>query len=111
MKVCITGYGSIGGFHRDAMLKIEGVQFDSVVGRLVEPTRDFAKSCSAPFSTTNLQEALGRPGLDAVLIASPSQVHYDQAKAALQAGKHVLVEIPLALSYRQAEELCHLGNS
>lgn len=111
MKLCMIGYGSIGGFHRDAMLKMEGVEFDSVVGRLLEPAREFARTCGAAFAITNVHEALRRPELDAVLITSPSQVHYEQAKAALKAGKHVLVEIPLALSYEQAEELCHLAES
>ncbi len=110
MRFCITGYGSIAGVHRDALQQQEGVEIDSVVGRLIEPTREFAASCGAPLATLDLGEALARPRVDAVLITSPSQVHYDQARAALEADKHVLLEIPMALSYVEAAALCDLAD-
>ena len=110
MRFCISGYGSIAGFHRDALLAMDGIEIDSVVGRVIEPAREFAKSCGAPLATLSLEEALARPGLDAVLITSPSQVHYEQAAAALRAGKHVLLEIPMALTYAEAERLCDLAD-
>ena len=110
MRFCITGYGSIASVHRDALLQMEGVEIDSIVGRLIEPTREFAASCGAPLATLDLAEAVARPGVDAVLITSPSQVHYEQAKVALNAGKHVLLEIPMALTYAEAEELCDLAD-
>ena len=111
MRFCITGYGSIAAVHRDALLPMEGVAIDSVVGRLIEPTREFADGCGAPLATLDLGEALARPGVDAVLITSPSQVHYAQARAALEADKHVLLEIPMALSYAEAAALCDLADA
>ena len=111
MRFCITGYGSIAAVHRDALLPMAGVEIDSVVGRLIEPTREFADSCGAPLATLDLAEALARPGVDAVLITSPSQVHYAQARAALEADKHVLLEIPMALSYAEAAALCDLADA
>ena len=110
MKFCIVGYGSIAGFHRDALLPMEDVEVDSVVGRLIEPSREFADSCDAPLATLDLEEALDRPGLDAVLITSPSQVHFEQAKAALNHNKHVLLEIPMALNLEEAKELAELAD-
>ena len=110
MKFCMVGYGSIAGFHRDALLNMDGVSIDSVVGRLLEPTQEFAKSCGAPLATLNLEDALDRPSLDAVLITSPSQVHHDQATTALNAGKHVLLEIPLGLSLAEATALANLAD-
>ncbi len=106
----MVGYGSIAGFHRDALLQMDGVSIDSVVGRLLEPTRDFAESCGASLATLDLEEALGRPGLDAVLITSPSQVHHEQTTAALNAGKHVLLEIPMGLSLAEATALADLAD-
>ena len=106
----MVGYGSIAGFHRDALLEMDDVSIDSVVGRLLEPTQEFAKSCGAPLATLNLEDALDRPGLDAVLITSPSQVHHDQATTALNAGKHVLLEIPLGL-FSQCSSLRFLAIS
>ena len=111
MRFCITGYGSIAAVHRDALLQLAGVEIDSVVGRLIEPTREFAASCGAPLATLDLGEALARPRVDAVLITSPSQVHYEQTRAALEADKHVLLEIPMALSYAEAAALCDLADA
>ena len=105
MRLCISGYGSIARFHRDALLGMDGVEIDSVVGRVAQPTRGFAKSCGASLATLDLQEALAQPGLDAVLIASPSQVHHEQARAALEAGKHTMVEKPLCIRFDHLREL------
>lgn len=110
MKFCMVGYGSIAGFHRDALMQMDGVTIDSVMGRLPEPTREFADSCGASLATLDLQEALDRPGLDAVLITSPSQAHYEQATMALNAGKHVLLEIPMGLSLAEATALADLAD-
>ena len=110
MKFCITGYGSIAGFHRDALLAMDDAEIDSIVGRVIEPTREFAEACGAPLATLDLDEALNRPGLDAVLITSPSQVHVAQATAALEAGKHVLLEIPMSIGLAEGEALCDLAD-
>lgn len=110
MKFCMVGYGSIAGFHRDALMQMDGVSIDSVMGRLPEPTQQFAESCGASLATIDLQEALDRPGLDAVLITSPSQAHYEQTVAALNAGKHVLLEIPMGLSVAEATAIADLAD-
>jgi predicted dehydrogenase len=55
--------------------------------------------------TTDLRDLLADPSVDAVAIATPVSTHHSLAMAALQAGKHVLVEKPLALTSAQAEEL------
>lgn len=54
---------------------------------------------------------LADPGIDGVSIASPAELHFAQAKAALEAGKHVFVEKPLALDVGEAEQLCELAES
>ena len=107
----MVGYGGIAEFHREALQVIEGVNIGAVVGRRIEPTEAFAKSCGAELATVDLTEALARPEIDALLVASPSQVHYEQAKAGLLAGKHVLLEIPMALSLAESEELCDLADA
>ena len=111
MRFCIAGYGGIAQFHRDALLEIDGVEIGAVVGRRTEPTESFAESCGADLATLNLEEALSRPDIDALVVASPSQVHYEQTKATLLAGKHVLLEIPMALGLVEAEELCELADA
>ncbi len=111
MRFCVAGHGGIAEFHRDALQGIDGVDIGAVVGRRIEPTEAFAESCGADLATVDLAEALARPEIDALLVASPSQVHYEQAKAALLAAKHVLLEIPMALSLAEAEELCELADA
>lgn len=59
--------------------------------------------------TTTLPEDIFRSDVDAVVIATPVQTHYQLAKEALLYGKHVLVEKPLTTSVAQAEELVTLA--
>ena len=56
--------------------------------------------------TSDAEEALADPGLDAVVVAAPTSAHYRLTRAALLAGKHVLVEKPITTSSREAEDLC-----
>lgn len=110
MKICMVGYGSIARSHMQALNELGGVTYDSVVGRLLEPSQEFAQEWGFTHATTDLDEALARPGLDAVIICSPSDAHAAQAEAALKAGKHVLVEIPLATNLADAERVNKLAH-
>lgn len=62
-------------------------------------------------TTTSLDEILSDPGIDAVAIATPVPTHHPLALRALEAGKHVFVEKPLALSAQQAEEMAARAQS
>lgn len=68
-----------------------------------------AKRYPAVHSTTCFSELLGDPELEAVAIATPVSTHYPLALAALQAGKHVFIEKPLAASTEEARELLHVA--
>jgi 2-hydroxy-4-carboxymuconate semialdehyde hemiacetal dehydrogenase len=109
LKVSLVGYGSIAASHARALIEISGVQFDSVVGRRPEATEAFAREWGFAHWTLSLEEALARPGLDAVVICSPSEQHAEQAERSLIAGKHVLVEIPLAMNLADAERVTRLA--
>ncbi len=108
MNICLIGYGSIAGCHV-AALRGEPVTFHTVVGRLPEPTADFAQEHGFQHHTTDLDEALASPEIDAVLVTSPTDLHFEHAEKALLAGKHVLCEIPLATSLPQVDRLIELA--
>ena len=108
MKVILAGAGAFGRKHLDAIRQIGGIEVLSVVGREPEATRSVAASYGIPHSTTQLGEALTRPGVEAAILCTPTQLHAAQALECLRAGKHVQVEIPLADSWADAEAVAAL---
>ncbi|MFD0848722.1 Gfo/Idh/MocA family oxidoreductase [Sphingosinicella xenopeptidilytica] len=103
MKIALAGAGAFGEKHLDALRQIDGVDVISVVGRTLEPTRAVAAKYGIGHAATNLAEALALPGLDAVILATPTQLHASQAIQCLEAGKHVQVEIPLCDTLAEGE--------
>jgi 2-hydroxy-4-carboxymuconate semialdehyde hemiacetal dehydrogenase len=95
INVALAGAGAFGIKHLDAMSRIDDVRVISVVGRQLEPTRAVAEQYGIEHVTTDLSESLALDDLDAVILATPTQMHADQSVACLEAGKHVEVEIPL----------------
>ena len=109
MKIVVAGVGAFGQKHLDAVKLIAGVEVASVVGRQLAPTEEVARKYGVPHATTDLAEALARPGVDAVILATPTQLHAAQVQQCLTAGKHVQVEIPLADSLADAEAVAELA--
>jgi 2-hydroxy-4-carboxymuconate semialdehyde hemiacetal dehydrogenase len=103
MKIVLAGAGAFGIKHLDAVRQIGGIDVVSVVGRELDATRDVARKYEVPHATTDLAEALRQPGVQAAILATPTQLHAAQALQCLDAGKHVQVEIPLADSWKDAE--------
>src|SRR5215203_1488539 len=98
MKICLAGTGAMGEIHVKALAKIEGVEVVSVAGRTADGVAEFANKWSIPFHSTDLAACIDRPGVDAVILTTPSDQHCDQTLLALSRGKHVQVEIPMALN-------------
>ncbi|MEN3747433.1 Gfo/Idh/MocA family oxidoreductase [Sphingomonas sp. HF-S3] len=103
MKIALAGAGAFGEKHLDGLKNIDGVEVISVVGRRLEPTQQVADKYGIPHATTELAEALEQPGLDAVILCTPTQMHAAQAIQCMDAGKHVQVEIPLCDSLADGE--------
>ena len=95
IDVALAGAGAFGIKHLDAMSQIDDVNVVSVVGRTLEPTREVAERYGIDHVTTDLAESLALSEVDAVVLATPTQMHAEQSIACLEAGKHVEVEIPL----------------
>ena len=101
--VVLAGAGAFGLKHLDGIKNIDGVEVVSVVGRRLEPTQKVASDYGIPHACTDLAEALEQPGVDAVILCTPTQMHAEQSIQCMEAGKHVQVEIPLADSWSDAQ--------
>lgn len=104
MRVCVAGaYGAFGMKHLDAIANIEDVQVTSVMGPTKAKIDAFAAERGIPHAAATLDECLARDDVDAVILATPTQLHAQQAIACMDAGKHVLVEIPMADSLADSQ--------
>ena len=96
MKIVMAGQGAFGIKHLEAIQKIDGVEVASLVGGSAETTKAVAERFGIPLWTLDLAEGLAQPGVEAAILATPTQMHASQAIQCLEAGKHVQVEIPMA---------------
>ncbi len=103
MRIALAGAGAFGIKHLNALTTIDGVTVTSVISRNADQAAAVAATYGAPHSGTDLSEALARDDVDAVVLCTPTQLHAEQAVAAMRAGKHVEVEIPLADSWAAAQ--------
>lgn len=108
IKVALAGAGAFGIKHLDAIANIDGVEVVSLVSRDLDKTRALAEKYGIAHATIELDEALAKPEVDAVILCTPTQMHAAQAQAAMRAGKHVQVEIPLADNLADAEAVVAL---
>ncbi len=106
MRICVAGAaGAFGIKHLDALSNIDGVEVTSVVGRKEDDIEEFARARNIGHAADDLSISLAQDGVDAVILATPTQLHASQAIACLKAGKHVLVEIPMADNLADSREL------
>jgi 2-hydroxy-4-carboxymuconate semialdehyde hemiacetal dehydrogenase len=103
MGVVVAGEGAIARQHMAALRRMDGVEVVGVAGGDPGGTASFAAEFDIPHHGLDLVEMLDEPGVDAAILASPTPVHAAQAIAAMDAGKHVLIEIPMADSLADAE--------
>ena len=105
MKICVAGTGAMGVIHMKALKKIDGVEVVSVNSRTAESGKAFAAEWGIPHYSTNLEESIDRPGVDAVILTTPSAMHAEQSVLALGKCKHVQVEIPMSLNLADAQRI------
>jgi 2-hydroxy-4-carboxymuconate semialdehyde hemiacetal dehydrogenase len=105
LKIALGGQGAFGTKHLDGIKRIEGIEVVSIAGGRPESTKAVAEKYGIPHWTTDLAESIAQPGVEAVILATPTQMHAAQAEQVMRAGKHVEVEIPIADSLADAERL------
>lgn len=87
----------------------DGAEVVAVCDRMIERAGRLAREYSVEAATTNYRLLIQSPSIDLVVIATPTRTHFALAKAAIEAGKHVLVTKPICDDVAQAEELVELA--
>ena len=85
MKICVAGQGAFGQKHLDALKRIQGVEVTSLIGGNPAGTEEVAKKYGVPHWGHDLAEGIKRA--DAVILATPTQMHRKQGEQVMRAGK------------------------
>ena len=105
LRFAVAGPGFIGRVHARALARTEGAALVAVLGAGRENLERFAREFGVERRYTSSAELAGDAEVDAVIVATPNDLHAPLACEMLAAGKHVLVEKPLALDATQAREI------
>jgi 2-hydroxy-4-carboxymuconate semialdehyde hemiacetal dehydrogenase len=108
VKIALAGQGAFGVKHLEALANIDGVEVISLAGGSAASTAEVAKTWNIPHWATDLAETLAIPEVEAVILATPTQLHADQAGQCMRAGKHVQIEIPIADNLADAERIAQV---
>ena len=108
MRVAIVGAGWAGGRHADMFASMKGVEIAAVVARSTTRAKTVAAKVHSE-ATTDLGSVLRDDSIDAVDVCVPSGVHREIAVPALEAGKHVFMETPMALTAEDADAMVVAG--
>jgi 2-hydroxy-4-carboxymuconate semialdehyde hemiacetal dehydrogenase len=103
MKICVAGQGAFGQKHLDALKRIPDVEVVSLIGGNQDATAEVAKKYGVAHWGGDLAEGIKRA--DAVILTTPTQMHRRQGEQVMRAGKHVLIEIPIADSVADSRAL------
>ena len=95
VRIALAGAGAFGNKHLDGLALIDDAEVAAIVDPVAAAAHKVATARGIPHVATELDEVLARGDVDAVILATPTQMHARQAIACLEAGKHVEVEIPL----------------
>lgn len=109
IRLAVIGAGN---FFKGAHLPVlrgmaDQLSIRAVVSRTGHNAKAMANQCNAEYATTDLEKVLQDPDVDALLIATRHHLHGEMALRALAAGKHVLVEKPLALTHEDLDAIEH----
>jgi 2-hydroxy-4-carboxymuconate semialdehyde hemiacetal dehydrogenase len=108
MKICVAGQGAFGVKHLEAIQKIDGIEVVTLAGGNPAGTEEVARKFGIPHWTSDLAESLRQPGVEAVILATPTQMHAAQAEQCMRAGKHIQIEIPMADSLADSERIVRI---
>ena len=105
IRTAIVGTGFMGRVHLEAVRRTEGVEVAAIVGRTEDAAQRLGAGFGVPLMKTDYREVLRDRTIDAVHVCTPNAQHYSMTKDALELGKHVLCEKPLAMSAAECNEM------
>ena len=106
IRLATIGTSTIARSLVDAIGLVDGISVVAAYSRDADRGREFADSVGVPRVICDLDELWADDGVDAVYVASPNALHEEQARAAIRAGKHVLVEKPAVTTAAAWDALC-----
>ena len=109
IRTAVIGTGFMGRVHLEALRRIENVDVVEIAATSAQKAKAAAAGFNVLNATGDWREVINDPSIDAVHVATPNASHYEITKAALESGKHVLCEKPLAMSVAEAQELTDLA--
>ncbi len=104
-RVALAGFGAWGQMHALAIASIDGAEVVAVLARSEAARTRAAQALPHARLYSNYPALLADPEIDVVNVVLPNHEHADTAIAALEAGKHVLLEKPLGLSLQQCDQV------
>jgi predicted dehydrogenase len=105
VRLAIQGSGIIARYHARAIRETPGVELVAAANWREESLAKFAKEWDIPCTTTSFEELAQDKRVDGVINCLPNFLHRDEAIRMLKAGKHVLLEKPMAMNAAEAEEI------
>ena len=112
VNVALVGAGWWGtNAHIPALKSHPQAECVAVQSRSLEKARKIADDFGIRLACTSMDEVLAIQDLDAVIISTTPNMHYEQTKAALLAGKHVVLEKPMTITVAQAQELVDIASA
>jgi predicted dehydrogenase len=111
LKAAVFGTGFMGRVHTEGIRRLGNVEVAAIAGSSDGKARQFGAEVGVERTTGDYRTLLSDPEIDAVHICTPNALHFPMAKAAIEAGKHVLCEKPLAVSVEEGRQLVDLAKA
>jgi predicted dehydrogenase len=109
IRAAIFGAGFMGRVHAEGIRRLGNVETVAIAAETLAEAQGFAQANEIERSTGDYREILADPRVNVVHVCTPNQLHFPMVKAALEAGKHVICEKPLATSVAEALQMVTLA--
>jgi predicted dehydrogenase len=108
LRAAVIGLGFVGRAHLEALRRL-GIQVKGLLSSSPDRSAQAARELGLDRGYESLNDLVKDPSVDVVHVCTPNHVHFEEAKAALDTGKHVMCEKPLAMDVRQSSALVDLA--